>query len=81
MPPSVVSDALAKLFAHALVLDAEETAALPGRLAASGVRGGATYDGVIALTARHHRAVVLTLDGRSARTYQALDVEFELLGS
>ncbi|MDQ2678367.1 MAG: type II toxin-antitoxin system VapC family toxin [Actinomycetota bacterium] len=48
-------------------------------LAASGLEGGATYDGLVGLTARHHGHVLLTRDRRAATTYEALDVKFELL--
>jgi predicted nucleic acid-binding protein len=51
----------------------------PGRLAAAGVSGGATYDGLIALTALEHDLELLTRDGRAERTYRALDVPHRLL--
>ena len=76
----------------ALILDArlpDELAALsrdayasaPTRLARAGVIGGATYDGVIALTALEHDVELLSRDRRAARTYRALGVRFDLLGS
>ena len=45
----------------------------------AGISGGAIYDGVIALTARHHRATLLTLDKRAIGTYARLGTKFELL--
>ncbi len=81
MQPAIVCAALEKLFASALVLDAEPLFRLPNRLAESGVRGGATYDGLIAFTASHHGARLLTLDRRAAKTYHACGVEFELLAN
>lgn len=48
-------------------------------LADAELEGGATYDGLIGLTARHHGLTLLTRDRRAARTYERLDVEFEIL--
>lgn len=48
-------------------------------LAARGVAGGATYDGLIALTAAEHGAVLVTRDARARATYQALGVGHETL--
>lgn len=47
-------------------------------LSDAGVEGGATYDGLVGLTAMHHREVLVTRDARAARTYRALGVEFQL---
>lgn len=52
---------------------------VPERLATAGVAGGATYDGLIALTAAHHDVELLSLDRRAARTYRALGARFRLL--
>jgi toxin FitB len=49
------------------------------RLAAAHVSGGATYDGLIALTAIEHELALLSRDRRAARTYRALGVRFELI--
>jgi predicted nucleic acid-binding protein len=62
-----------------VTLDANSYAKAPGRLAAAGVSGGATYDGLIALTALEHDLEILTRDGRAKRTYRALGVHFRLL--
>jgi predicted nucleic acid-binding protein len=48
-------------------------------LAADGIVGGATYDGLIARTARHHDHGLLTRDRRAVRTYRAIGVDYELL--
>lgn len=80
MQPAIVCAALENL-SSALVLDAEPLLGLPNRVAESGVRGGATYDGLIAFTASHHRARLLTLDRRAAKTYRACGVEFEMLAN
>lgn len=44
-----------------------------------GIEGGATYDGLIALTAKHHGEALLTRDGRARRTYELLDVDHEVI--
>ena len=42
------------------------------RCALAGVAGGATYDGVIALTAREHDVTLATRDARARPTYEAM---------
>lgn len=49
------------------------------KLAAVGISGGATYDGLIALTALEHDLTLLSRNRRAARTYRALGVRFQLL--
>ena len=44
-----------------------------------GVAGGATYDGLIALTARNVGMKLLSLDRRAIPTYEAVGVEYEIL--
>ena len=60
-------------------LNAGNYANAPARLAAAGISGGATYDGLIALTALEHDLDLLTRDRRAARSYRALGVRFTLL--
>jgi predicted nucleic acid-binding protein len=60
-------------------LDASAYAKAPARLAAAGVSGGATYDGLIALTALEHDLELFTGDRRAERTYRALEVPYTLL--
>ena len=62
-----------------VALSANKHANVPGRLADAGVSGGATYDGVIALTALEHELELLTRDRRAERTYRALGVPYTLL--
>jgi predicted nucleic acid-binding protein len=62
-----------------VALDADEVASAPSRLAAAEVRGGATYDGLIALTAQDHHVELVSRDSRAARTYRALGVRFQLV--
>lgn len=63
-----------------VTLDAAKHAAAPAKLASAQVSGGATYDGLIALTALEHELELISRDLRAARTYRALGVRFELLG-
>jgi predicted nucleic acid-binding protein len=60
-------------------LDAASCSKAPARLAKAGVSGGATSDGLIALTALDHDLELLTRDRRAERTYRALGVPYRLL--
>ena len=60
-------------------LQASNYAGAPKRLAAVGIDGGATYDGLIALTALEYELELLSRDTRAARTYRALGARFQLL--
>jgi predicted nucleic acid-binding protein len=68
-----------RLAATYATLDADKYASAPARLAAAGVSGGATYDGLIALTALEHDLELITRDRRAERTYRALNVPYKLL--
>ena len=61
------------------ILDAEGVRGLPARLVTCGVAGGATVDGLIALTAASHDVTLLSLDRRAVDTYRRCGVRFELL--
>lgn len=67
-------------FETPVVLDTRSARAAPAVLAAAGVAGGATYDGLIALAARSARLPLATRDRRAQATYRLLDVRVELLG-
>ncbi len=71
----------ARLPSTRVALDADDHASLLDRLAAARVSGGATYDGLIALTALDHDLELLSLDRRAARTYRAIGVHFQLLSA
>lgn len=45
----------------------------------NGIGGGASYDGLIAISAREAGLELLSLDRRASRTYDALGIEYELL--
>jgi predicted nucleic acid-binding protein len=63
----------------ALVLPAEAMSAIVERLCRAGVTGGATYDGLIALTAAAHGARLLSVDRRARETYSRCGVDCRLL--
>ena len=48
--------------------------------AGAGLLGGAIYDALVAATARHASATLLTRDRRAIPVYEAVGVRFELLG-
>lgn len=86
LPPPLRVDAVqaaaivdARFPSGRVTLDAVGHASAPARLAAAGVSGGATYDGLIALTALEHELELLSRDRRAARTYRALGVRFQLV--
>ena len=79
LTPALASDALARLFSRTLVLDEGQARDIPSQLADAGVRGGATYDGLIALTTKVNEATLTTLDAKASATYRLIGVDFELL--
>lgn len=67
-------------FEPAALLDARSVRAAPAVLAAAGVSGGATYDGLIALAALSADLPLATRDRRAQSTYGILGVSVEMLG-
>jgi predicted nucleic acid-binding protein len=61
-------------------LDGRATAALLAELRDARIAGGATYDAVIAVTARENGATLVSCDVRAAALYDLVGVEFELVG-
>lgn len=77
---TTAAEALARRLPRAHVtLSAGDHADAPKRLAATGIGGGATYDGLIALTAIEHDLELVSRDRRATRTYQALGARFRLI--
>jgi predicted nucleic acid-binding protein len=62
-----------------VVISVEVAQGAHRELARSGVAGGATYDGLVALAAREHGAVLVTRDARARSTYEALGVSVDVL--
>lgn len=66
-------------FPEHLALSVDGARAAHRHLALLGVAGGATYDGLVALAAREHEAVLVTRDARARPTYEALGVPVEVI--
>ncbi|MGH9164155.1 MAG: PIN domain-containing protein [Acidimicrobiales bacterium] len=62
-----------------LALPAAGHRRLVERLSEAGVGGGTVYDGLVAATAAHHRARLVSLDLRAQPVYELLGAEVELL--
>jgi predicted nucleic acid-binding protein len=77
--PSAAAIIAARLPPTYATLDATACASATPRLAEAGINGGASYDGLIALTALEHDLELVSRDRRAARTYRALGVRFTLL--
>ncbi len=73
---AVLEERLSATFA---TLSAGNYAQAPARLAAAGIGGGATYDGLIALTALEHELELFTRDRRAMRSYTALGLRFTVV--
>lgn len=79
-PAGLVADFLRERFRKApLALPAQAHLRLVEEAAAAGIAGGSIHDALIAATARHGRARLLTRDRRAAATYERVGVEHELL--
>ena len=64
-----------------LTLPASAQAALVEQVSQTGLSGGAIYDALIAATAKHAGATLITRDTRAARAYDAIGVRYEYLRS
>lgn len=79
--PGEVSDFLGREFADAwLTLPGPAIATFIVELAEHGIVGGATYDGLIGVTARAAGATLFTCDRRARLVYERLGVEVEFVG-
>ena len=80
VPAALGAAVLARRFDEPpLRLDDHDRRNLLARLADSGVSGGATYDGLVAIEAAAHGEPLITLDERAQVTYRRLGVAFEVL--
>ncbi len=66
-------------FGQTMLLAPETAAGLPAVLAPIGVTGGAVYDALVALAARHAALPLVTRDRRAASTYLALGAGIEFV--
>jgi len=79
LTPRDASDLLLDTFPEPpLLLEAREHCALLTTLAAAGIRGGAVYDALVGAIAVRASALLLTLDGRAARAYQTVGVNYRV---
>jgi len=79
-PADVAAQYLSESFAGArLVLPAARRRRLVSDLQSLGIRAGAAYDALIALTAAAHGHALLTCDRRAQSLYARLSVDHELL--
>lgn len=79
-PTDVVLSFLAARFPAApLGLPPRSYRLLLRQAADSGFVGGAVYDALVAATARHARATLLTRDRRAVHVYEAIGVDYELV--
>lgn len=62
-----------------VLLDARAQATAPSVLAAAGVGGGATYDGLVALAAVEHGVTLVSRDARAEAVYRRLGAVVQLL--
>jgi predicted nucleic acid-binding protein len=80
-PADLVASFLEQRFREApLVLPARAHRELVKSAADIGLAGGAIYDALIAATARHAGATLLTRDQRARPVYERVGVRHELLG-
>jgi predicted nucleic acid-binding protein len=66
-------------FPESMQLGVRAARAAHREFARRGICGGATYDGLVALAAREHGAVLVTRDARARSTYEALGANTEVL--
>ncbi len=81
LSPTDAATLLAEAFPTSTVLSPPPglQRSFPSRCASLGIAGGATYDAVIAFTASHHGATLVTRDRRAVSVYERAGVEFMLL--
>jgi predicted nucleic acid-binding protein len=79
-PPDLVVAFLAERFTKVpLALPARMHLRILERAVAAGIGGGAIHDALIAATALHAKARLLTRDRRAVPTYERLKVDYEFL--
>lgn len=72
VPPVQASAALRSYSSHVLVLPGDELSGTIDRFVTARVSGGSSYDALIASTAVHHDAGLLTRDERAAEVYERI---------
>ena len=77
--PSDAVELIDANFGERLVLSSESAGSIHRTLAERGAAGGAVYDGLVALAAYEHDAMLVTRDARARSTYEAIGARVELL--
>jgi predicted nucleic acid-binding protein len=77
--PEVAHEVLAAIDLAAIALPADDQRGLLTELGRHGIRGGSTYDALIAATAKHHGHTLLSADRRARPVYEAIGARVELL--
>ena len=75
VPAVQASTALRSYSSHVLAIPGEELADTIDRFVTARVSGGSSYDALIAATAAHHGANLLTRDERAAEIYERLGAD------
>jgi predicted nucleic acid-binding protein len=75
VPPVQASTALRSYHANVLVLPGDEVPDAIDRFVIARASGGASYDALIAVTAKQHGATLLTRDERAAEIYERLGTD------
>jgi hypothetical protein len=79
---AVVADHLNRRWSERLIVPSPNLCReIPERLHSAGITGGATYDGLVALTAAKAGRVLVTMDSRARRTYERLGIRHRILGA
>ena len=76
----IALDVIERLFPERCWIDGAEAQGLLRRCGTIGIRGGAVYDALVGEAARAAGRRLLTRDLRARRTYDALGVDYELVG-
>jgi predicted nucleic acid-binding protein len=80
-PAEVVASFLRERFPRKLLtLPGNRHRSLLQSLTDGGITGGSVYDALVAATAQHAGATLLTRDRRAARTYESVGVQYRLVG-
>jgi predicted nucleic acid-binding protein len=74
LAPDDAKRVMAEQFVSVLALPESISGQAHILLADLGIVGGAVYDGLVGLAARHHGAVLATRDARARATYDALGI-------
>ncbi len=82
MAPALILEALQRGFPKPwLALSDSDQRSCLGKAVEEGLRGGALYDALIAMTAAKHGAKLISADRRARPTYEAMGIEAVFIDS